>query len=358
MTGANAPGPIVLTSAPELLDQILAVTAAAGVDPLVVSDSGSVRPVWTAAPMIIVGVDQAKVLAGMVLPRRAGVYVVADDQDQDEACTWSVALGAAVVSLPGGASWLTQAVADLSGPGLGDGVLLTVVPGSGGAGASTLAAGLAFVAAQRRLKPLLLDADPLGGGLDLLVGAERAEGWRWPRLATAQGHIGELKGQLPLVDGFDLLSMARGSDLEPYWGAEPMKAVLASALRSYDLTVADLPRELSPPVREVLRRSTSTLLVVSATLRGVAAAQRMRVQLGEACTDLQLVVRRPRSGGIEPALVADGLDLPCLASVVEDPRLKICVERGEPPGRSARSQLASSCRQILAAVVGEGRRVA
>ena len=44
---------------------------------------------------------------------------------------------------------------------------------------------------------MLIDADPRSGGLDLLLGAERTAGWRWPRLATARGHLGDLTGQLP-----------------------------------------------------------------------------------------------------------------------------------------------------------------
>jgi Mrp family chromosome partitioning ATPase len=87
--------------------------------------------------------------------------------------------------------------------------------GSGGVGATTLAAGLAFVAARTQ-RTMLIDADPRSGGLDLLLGAERTPGWRWPRLATARGHLGDLTGQLPSIDGIDLLSMARGES-PPGW---------------------------------------------------------------------------------------------------------------------------------------------
>ena len=72
--------------------------------------------------------------------------------------------------------------------------------------------GLAFVAARSGQRTALVDLDPAGGGLDLLVGAERLDGWRWPRLASARGHLGDLGDQLPCVDGVEVLSMGRGVD--------------------------------------------------------------------------------------------------------------------------------------------------
>jgi secretion/DNA translocation related CpaE-like protein len=188
---------VVVTADLELLDHVLAVAAAAGVEPQVVADAGSLRSVWATAATVVVGVDQAQQLASMVLPRRPDVFVVGEEASHDEVCTWSLPLGAAVVLLPSGANRLTTALVDATGQGHGDGRVIAVVGGCGGAGASTSAAALAFVGAQRGLRTILVDADPIGGGIDLLVGAERVPGWRWPRLGTARGHLGNLAGQLP-----------------------------------------------------------------------------------------------------------------------------------------------------------------
>jgi hypothetical protein len=65
---------------PDLLDQVLSVTAVVGVEPLVVSDPALLRPHWASASMLLLGVDQADRVAAMGLPRRAEVYLVAGEQ--------------------------------------------------------------------------------------------------------------------------------------------------------------------------------------------------------------------------------------------------------------------------------------
>jgi hypothetical protein len=76
---------------------------------------------------------------------------------------------------------------------------LAVLGGCGGAGASVLAAATATTAARRGDEALLVDADPLGGGLDLALGTESADGLRWSGLAVSGGRIaaGALQQALP-----------------------------------------------------------------------------------------------------------------------------------------------------------------
>ena len=348
LTGSSA---VVLTGDLELLDHVLAVAAAAGVEPQVMADAGQIRSLWAVAATVVVGVDQAAQLANMVLPRRSEVFVVGEDDARDQVCAWSLPLGAAVVLLPSGANRLATAMADATGPGGRDSQVLAVVGGSGGVGASTSSAALAFAGAQRGLRTLLVDADPTGGGIDLLVGAERVPGWRWPRLGTARGHLGDLAGQLPSADGVHVLSMSRGPrELPPGPDAEQMKAVLLSAGRSHQLIVVDVPRHLTAAGREALRRADLVLLVVLAQLRGVAAAQQMAGQLEDACTAVKLLVRSTRPRSLSSDAVAQGLGLPLLGTVADDPAVALGAARGEPPGRSPRSPLARSCRSVLDAL--------
>jgi secretion/DNA translocation related CpaE-like protein len=349
---ANVPGNVIVAiSDSELLDHVLSITAVVGVEPLVLGDVGLLRQHWASASMILLGVDQGSRVSTMGLARRTEVYIVAEERNANQAQHWSMQLGAAVVTVPASASWLSDALANVAVVGRrGTGRLVCVLGGSGGVGASTLAAALAFVAARTQ-RTMIIDADHLSGGLDLLLGAERTPGWRWPRLATARGHLGNLTGQLPSVDGIDVLSMARG-EAPPGWApqAEQLKAVMLSAMRSYDITVVDLSRTLSVAAWEALRRADLAILVVRDDIRGIAAGREVVRDLEGECERLGLVVRHGRSHLLEPKLVAGSIGLPLLGSLAEDPTLVLAAERGDPPGRSARSSLSRLCRQLIDAL--------
>jgi secretion/DNA translocation related CpaE-like protein len=343
---------VVLTVDSDLLDHILAAAAVARLEPELAPDPDALRAVWQHASMVLIGVDEAPAVSRLALPRRTEVYLVGDEARHGEARRWSVLLGAAVIVLPGDAGLLESAMADGAGQQQSRGRLLALIGGAGGAGASTVAAGLCFAAALSGRRSLLLDCDPFGGGIDLLVGAERLNGWRWPQLAAARGHLGDLSGQLPVADGVDVLAMGRrswpagASPSSP--DAEQMKAVLASAGRSHDLVVADLPRSLGEGPLAVLRRTDLALVVVPAELRGVAASREISAELVTACASLGVLVRQPRVGRISADAVADGLGLRVLGVLADESALRAGAERGEPPGRSPRSPLGRTCRALIA----------
>ena len=247
------------------------------------------------------------------------------------------------------AGWLSEALADISGRGQRD--RQPRLRGGRFGWRRCFDAGIRARFRRRlapRRAPCLIDADPRSGGLDLLMGAERTAGWRWPRLASARGHLGDLTGQLPTVEGVDLLSMARG-DSTPSWElqAEQLKSVLQSAMRSHEMTVVDLPRTLGAAAGEALRRANLAVVLVRDDVRGVAAGREVVRELAGGCDRLGLVVRRGRLRLLEPQLVATGVGLPLLGSFVDDPALALAAQRGEPPARSARSALALLCRQLL-----------
>jgi secretion/DNA translocation related CpaE-like protein len=259
-----------------------------------------------------------------------------------------MSLGAAVVTFPDGAGWLASAIAERGAPRNGTGEVICVVGASGGVGASTFAAGLAFVAARVMQRALLIDADSHGGGLDLLLGAERVEGLRWPRLAKARGQIGDLTGQLPRVDGVDVLAMARG-EAPPGWilAAEQLESVLESAVRSHDVTIVDLPRSGGDTVGRAIDIADLIMLVVQGDVRGVAAAREVSRLIEVDGDKIGVVVRRGRTRLLSPDTVADGLGMRLLGTIPDDASLALAAERGEPPVRSPRTPLAVACREVL-----------
>jgi len=236
--------PLLIAGDPTLRDHLSRVCVVAGAEPQVVPDVAAARLSWSAASLVVVGADAAGDVVSAGLPRRAGVVLVG--LDSDDALVWELAarLGAeSVVFLPDAESWLVDRVADAVEGDRG-GCVVAVVGGRGGAGATTLAVALAVTAARARLRCMLVDGDPLGGGIDLAMGAEDADGARWPDLAASEGRLSSraLWSALPEVDQLAVLSCARAATLRV--PAAAMTSVLRAARRCTDLVVVDLPRHL------------------------------------------------------------------------------------------------------------------
>ena len=320
-----------------------------------VSDPGSLRSFWSSAAMVLVGVDHAPQVARLGLARRAEVYLLGEADTSAEAYQWSMPLGAAVITLPDHAEWLSDALVDLGEPRTESGRVVGVIGGSGGVGASTLAAGLAFTAAREWERSMLLDADRYGGGIDLLLGAERVDGWRWPRLARASGHLGDLGGQLPTVDGIDVLAMARTGH-PPGWElpAEPLRAVLGSARRGYELTDRRSARGAPDrPSQEVLRLADLVVLVLRDDLRGRGGGPRV------ARRDRGVAVRGGSGAASEPVADAQchGGGRGSRAAVARHARRRPRAGRGRRARRPSRPVGAQPAGPALpGAAAGAGRR--
>lgn len=353
--------PLVVTDDPDLLDEVLRLCAAAGVEPEVSAELSSARTAWGSAPAVVVGASaarsRAKVLEG--LPRRDGVLLVG--LDGSDASVWesAVAVGAEeVLLLPRDEVQLVDILSETGDGSPGPGLLVAVVGGRGGAGASTLAAGLAMSAPRAGWTSTLIDADPLGGGLDMVLGAEDAAGARWPDLGAAKGRItaGTLENALPRMEGVSVLSWDRGDLFDV--PAEAMHAVLSAARRGTDLVVVDLPRRFDAAAEVALTSADITLLLVPAEVRAAAAATRVAAAAGLLTADLRLVVRGPGPAGLPSSGIATALALPLAGELRLDPALPMAAERGEPPIRRRRGSLSAFCDPFLASALPPARRSA
>ncbi|MEU6390128.1 septum site-determining protein Ssd [Streptomyces sp. NPDC046939] len=302
--------PLIVTEDVELLDDLLRLCAAAGVRPEVGHGPPAARGRWEAAPLVLVGDDAAGRLRG--LARRRGVVLVGRDQDDPGVWQRAVEIGADhVLMLPDGEQWLMDRIADVV-EGVGRPALTVgVVSGRGGAGASTLACALAVAAAKAGRRTLLIDADPLGGGLDVLLGGEAVDGLRWPAFAQSRGRVGStaLEESLPQLHDLRLLSWDRGdlASVPP----EAVRAVLAAARRRGGAVVVDLPRRVDAGSVEALAQLDLGLLVVPPELRAVAAARRVAGAVGMVLRDLRVVTApTPGPGALEGDEVARLLGLP------------------------------------------------
>ncbi|GAA2063233.1 septum formation initiator [Streptomyces albiaxialis] len=371
---------LIVTEDEELLDDLLRLCAAAGTEADVAHGAPTSGVSWASwggaaswerAPLILVGDDCARApgFGGEVATgppgalRRPGVLLVGRDLDDSGVWERGARIGAeGVVVLPDAESWLTGRIADAAEEIGQPALTVGVFGGRGGAGASTLACALAVTAARAGRRTMLIDGDPLGGGIDVLLGGEGTEGLRWPAFAESRGRVAgaALEESLPRLHDLTVLSWDRGdSVLIP---ADAMKSVLSAARRRGGVVVVDLPRRVDETVTEALVQLDLGLAVVPAELRAVAAAHRMASRVRMVVRDLRVVVRTPGGPGGErsygPGLdedeVARLLELPLAGELPWERGLLEDIDRGIPPGHEKSGALARFCRAFWDQAFGGG----
>ncbi|MCW2777585.1 MAG: hypothetical protein JWN17_1310 [Frankiales bacterium] len=339
---------LAVTADPDVLDDLLRLAATAGAELQVAPDAAGARRAWETAPLVVVGADAALGCAAAGLRRRPGVVLVGDDLDDASVWETAVHVGAEhVVFLPDAEPWLTDRFADAAEGAAEEGVVVAVVGGRGGAGATSLACALAVTSAGSGRPTLLVDGDPLGGGIDLCFGTEREGGLRWPDLGSTRGRLSAaaLAEALPQVQGLSVLSWDRGDP--PAVPPEAVRAVLQAGRRSAELVVVDLPRSVDDAVRAVLDAAGTVLLVVPAEVRAAAAASRVAAAVGLLARDLRVVVRGPGPAALPAAEIARALGLPLAGELRSEPGLDRALERGEAPGSRGKGPLAQLSARLL-----------
>lgn len=347
MPGGEGPFPLVVCQDRRLMDIVMSAAASCGTDPRFVREPDDIRRWWARASTVLVGVEMAPVVAGLGLAPRTAVHLMA--ADAAEVTAWSVPLSAAVLVLPDQAGCLPAVLGQADpGPG-GRATVIDVMGGSGGVGATTLAAALAQRCSARNARSALIDLDPCGGGVDLMFGAEREPGWRWDDLTSVSGTVNDIAARLPRVGGFPVLSMGRaGADhAGPQLpGAAAVRAVLDSMCRNLDVVVLDDPNPQNWPGAE----NATRVVVVAGHVRAVMAARARTLQ--HSWGDAQVVVRTGPGMGLDPRAVADCLALPLAGSICTDRRLVSGAQVGEPPGRQRAGRFAKQVDALLDAVLG------
>jgi secretion/DNA translocation related CpaE-like protein len=357
-------GPLIVTEDEALLDDLLRLCAAAGAQPEVAFAAPPRAGSWETAPLVLVGAarDERGTWAARIrrlrgAGRRGGVLLVGRDLDDPDVWRQAVDIGADhVIFLPDAENWLVDRIADAA-EGIGAPALTVgVIGGRGGAGASTLACALAVTAARSGRRTMLVDADPLGGGLDVLLGAERAGGLRWPDLAESRGRVnsGALEEALPRAHALSVLSWDRGDAV--VIPPQAMRSVMGAARRRGGVVVVDLPRRVDEAVTEALAQIDVGLLVVPAELRAVAAAGRVASRIGMVLKDVRVVARGPfGSGYLGDEAIAGLIGLPLAGELPPEPGLPAALDCGDAPGADGRGPLARFCSAFLAeALPGTG----
>src|SRR5690606_16097762 len=149
-------------------------------------------------------------------------------------------LGADGLTLPADAEVVLDALSRAVAPRRAR--VVGVVGAVGGVGTSALAAVLARLAVTAGRTTALVDLDPAGGGLEVLLGVEHDPGPRWCDVLTERGGFppDRLMAALPQWHGVRVLSSdVRGGVA----GGHPVAVDAVGALtRAADALVLDLPR--------------------------------------------------------------------------------------------------------------------
>jgi secretion/DNA translocation related CpaE-like protein len=337
-------GVLAMLAEPAMRDEVDRVAAAAGVAIVHVAHPPS-RQAWTGARAVLLDAAGADSCCTPSLPRRPQVVMIS--RGEPHSTDWQIAISVGaqhVMNLPADEDDLVavlSAAAESGANGEGRGPVVAVMGGRGGAGASLFATALA----QSARNALLVDADPWGGGIDLVVGTEEKQGLRWPDLALEHGRLdfAALRQALPRLDGLSVLSGVRtGNEVEP----GPLAAVLDAGRRAGATVVCDLPRRLTRSVEFAVDAADLVVLVTTADVGGCAATTAVKSALGAINPNVGLVVRGPSPAGLRSVDVARIVDLPLLAAMRAQPSLAAMLERGGLRlGR--RSPLAIAARRVL-----------
>ncbi|MFI5839625.1 P-loop NTPase [Catenuloplanes sp. NPDC051500] len=322
--------PLVVTADEALLDDLLRLAAMAGTELEVATDPAAARPHYERASIVLVGPDQTEPLDRARFRRRAVVLVgriAVDDPPPGLIRRLGVEH---IAVLPAAASWLVTrlgAVA-LAPPGH----VIALLGGRGGAGTSTFAVTLAVTAAHAGQRVMLLDADPLGGGLDLMLGLRQFD-------RPGPGELVALT--LETAGPGDVLADAAVTTLD-------------TARRERDLVVVDLPRHLGLIGEAVLRNADRTYLVIPAELRACLAAGRVAALARPHSRHLAAIVRDASADTLPTDDVARTVRLAVAGTYRSDPALRTALARGEVPPADGPGPLVDLCRRLLTAHPGRG----
>lgn len=341
---------LLVTEEPALAAEVQRSAAGAGVRVEVRGWSGEALARWPGAAVVLVGDDAAEAVAATAPRRREGVHLLCRGAPGPEAFRAAVEVGAegvyAVAEARAHLADLLQEHTTVRAPGR----VVALLPGSGGAGATTSVAAVAQAAVRDGSRVVALDCDPWGPGLDRVLGADETTGLGWREIVASPGRIApaSLAEGVPRHDGVGVVAGAREA-----LSASVVRDVVEAARRSHDLVLLDLPRGAPGLVGDLLGHVDLTLLVVRPTLAGVAAAARQVALHASVTTELGLVVR---GRGIGPHAVAEAVGASVLAHLPDHPRVEETVDLGLGPLPHGRGAWARSVASLLGVVLHESLR--
>ena len=196
----------------------------------------------------------------------------------------------------------------------------------------------------------MVDLDPLGPGLDRVLGLELRDGVRWDALLQTTGRLSarSLHDAVPRRDGLGMLTWPPGPSgtLQPF----AVREALSAAQRGHDLVVVDLPRIVDAagrrggrPVRPAARGDHAD----GGRRRGDGPARRAATR-GD---PTRLVVR---GHGVPVREVEQATQVPTAWTCADQRGLAEALDLGLGPVRSRRGPLGRAAEEVLATLAPPG----
>ncbi len=240
--------------------------------------------------------------------------------------------------------------------------LLVVVGASGGVGASVLATAVAVRAARAGVDVVLVDGCPLGGGLDVVLGAEQESGLRWAHLSRLAGSADAraLLARLPGADGVRVLSFGRDAT-EPR--AEVAAAVVSALAATCALVVVDASQAGGTVAAAALEAADRVLVVAGDGMSQLSALSVVSGLLGSGSgrvgVSMAVCLRGPSStAGPVARVVESELRWPVLCALDDDRAMAADLVHGMAPGSRANGPVVRAADEVLAWAVLDRRGAA
>ena len=334
---------LIVGSDSELVDAVRRCAVACGVEVTEAVSLGQARSVWMSSTFVVV-LDEVANERRVEVMSRPRVVVVTRDSATSTPWRMAVDVGAEqVLDLSIGDTSLVEYFTQES---QARARVVSVVGGSGGAGASITAAALVLSARSRGQRCVLVDADHESSGADLLLGLDETPGLRWHHLSPSAGPPpGEqLFSSLPRSGECAVITRDRGdrSGLD----ISLIRSTIRALHGVVDLIVVDIPRGAIELRAELAVESDVVFVVVTCDLRGATSARPVVDSIRDHA-DVRLLARRSRGDSLTPPDIREWLDLPLGAVLPNESGITSSIDRGEPICGQRRSRLIAACSSLL-----------
>jgi pilus assembly protein CpaE len=192
------------------------------------------------------------------------------------------------------------------------GHVVSICGAQGGAGATSIAIGLAMALAETtKAKVALLDLNLQGGESSVMLGVRPGPGLRiaLENPARADSLFIE-RAAIEINDRVRLIAADEELDATFTITEEGVKHVLGLLRQRFNYIVVDLPMPLSPAISPVIAASRQVIVLLEAEVTGLRNAKALRVVLAKIAGEnrvLTLLNRANRAGGLPIESIVKGL---------------------------------------------------